>query len=105
MARNRYKVTQTAADLRRAAELFEDFTGHRGRVVATVKKPRYPNAVLMVGECDGILYRTVRDGKPEAYIHKFKKGSRPLFCVSPDGKQLFLLGGAFSFTDRGIVDE
>jgi hypothetical protein len=103
--RNPRTVTRTARDLQRAAALYEDFTGHRAKVVAKVKKPRYPDAVLVVGDCDGILYTTVRDGKVERYIHEFKKDSRPLFCVSPDGKTLILLGGAYSFTDRGIVDE
>lgn len=109
MARRRYpaglNVTRTAADLRRAAELYEAFTGHNARVVAEIAKPVYPDAVLVVGKCDGILYTTVRDGKTERYIHEFKASSRPLFCVSPDGKSLILLGGAYRFTDRGIVDK
>ena len=99
------RVTATTQQLRAAARLYEDFTGHSAEIVAKVKKPVYPDAVLLIGECDGILYTTVRDGKKEAYIHKFKVSSRPLFCVSPDGKTLYLLGGAFSFTERGIVDK
>lgn len=105
MSRRGLNVTRTAADLRRAAALYEDFTGHVPEVVAEIRKPRYPDAVLVVGDCDGILYTTVRDGRKERYIHEFKASSRPLFCVSPDGKTLYLLGGAFSFTDRGIVDK
>ena len=27
-----------------------------------------------------------------------------MFIVSPDGKQLFLIGGNYTFTERGIVD-
>jgi hypothetical protein len=53
---------------------------------------------------DGILYSTVRDGVLEKYIHKFRKADRPLFVVSPDGKQLFLVDGNYTFTERGIVD-
>lgn len=105
MARSARKVTRTLADLKRAARLYEDFTGHEAEIVAKVKKPVYPDAVLVVGDCDGILYTTVRDGKVERYIHEFRQKSRPLFCVSPDGKTLLLLGGAFQFTDRGIVDD
>lgn len=98
-------VTRTAADLRRAAALYEAFTGHNARVVAEIDKPVYPDAVLVVGKCDGVLYTTVRDGKLERYIHEFKARSRPLFCVSPDGNSLILLGGAYHFTERGIVDK
>lgn len=90
-----------------AARLREDFTGHapRMRDVVKIPKPEYPDAVLVVGECDGILYTTVRDGEVESYIHRFRKKSRPLLCASPDGKTLYLLGGAYSFTERGIVDK
>lgn len=88
----------------RAARQFEDFTGHPGKTIARIEKPVYPDAVSVIGECDGVLYTTVRDGEKEAYIHRFRKTSRPLLCVSPDGKTLYLLGGAYRFTERGIVD-
>lgn len=54
--------------------------------------------------CDGILYETVRDGKVEHYVHKFKKGARPVLAAGHDGKSLALIGGKFTFTERGIVD-
>lgn len=60
---------------------------------------------LKVGHCDGILYTTVRDGKTEKYIHKFKRSSRPLLAASFDGKSLVLIGGSYQFTERGIVDK
>lgn len=92
-------------EVKRAAELYEKFTGHGGETIARVRAPKIPKAVAVIGECDGILYSTVRDGVLEKYIHKFKKSARPLFCVSPDGKQIFLIGGEFRFTERGIVDK
>jgi hypothetical protein len=89
----------------RAARLYERFTGHKGQVVARITKPRYPDAVTVIGECDGVLYTTVRDGEIESYIHRFKSKARPLLCVDQDGKTLYLLGGAYRFTDRGIIDD
>jgi hypothetical protein len=89
----------------RAARLYEQFTGHAGEIVARITKPRYPDAVTVIGECDGVLYTTVRDGKTESYIHRFKRKARPLLCVDQDGQTLYLLGGAYRFTDRGIVDD
>lgn len=76
-------------------------------------QPRYidsynmpiPDVALKIGHCDGVLYTTVRDGKTEKYIHKFRKSSRPLLAATFDGNQLVLLGGAYQFTDRGIVDK
>lgn len=87
-----------------AARLRRDFTGHDSD---RVEKAEFsvPSVALQIGECDGIMYTTVRDGVTEKYLHKFKKKSRPTLAVSHDGKTLVLLGGAFQFTDRGIVDD
>jgi hypothetical protein len=87
-----------------AARLFEEFSGHEAAYVDTLDIPPMPPVVCGVGECLGILYRATRDGKSEDYIHRFKARARPLFAVSPDGKMLYLLGGAYDFTERGIVD-
>jgi hypothetical protein len=86
-----------------AAKLFEDFSGHKGNLFS-VPQPALPKVALVVGYCDGIMYETVRDGKTEKYLHQFEKSSRPLLAASSDGKQLLVLGGAYDFTDRGIVD-
>jgi len=103
--RNPGVKARVRAALENAAALYSDFTGHVARVVARIEKPVYPDAVVVIGECDGILYTTVRDGETESYIHRFRKKSRPLLCVNQDGKTLYLLGGAYRFTERGIVDE
>jgi hypothetical protein len=66
--------------------------------------PEIPKVGVAIGDVDGILYTTVRDGVEEKYIHKFHKRDKPLFVVSPDGKSLFLIGGNYTFTERGIVD-
>jgi len=65
---------------------------------------RNPKTGLVVGDLDGVLYTTVRDGKTEHYQHDFKKGSRPLLAASSDGKSLHILGGEYEFTERGIED-
>jgi hypothetical protein len=89
--------------VKKAAKLFEEFTGHIAEYVDQYKiKPT--KVGLKIGECDGILYTTVRDNKKESYIHKFKKNARPLLVSSFDGQQLIILGGDYDFTNRGIVD-
>lgn len=92
------------ARIKAAGDLYTRFTGHDADEIVSVDKPVLPDVMLTVGDIDGILYTTVRDGKVEKYIHKFKKNCRPLFCVSHDGEQLFMLGGSYDFTERGIVD-
>lgn len=90
--------------IKRASELYENFSGHEAELVETIKKPEYPDVLIEIGDIDGILYTTTRDGQIEKYIHKFHKDAKPLFCVSPDGSQIFLIGGEYDFTERGIVD-
>lgn len=88
---------------KKAALLYEDFTGHKARNYDVINVPNYDTG-LIVGECLGIMYRTVRDGKTEHYIHEFKKASQPALCVSHDGRQIFLIGGSYLFKDDGIND-
>jgi hypothetical protein len=90
--------------IRDAKNLYRNFTGHEPSELVSIDKPIMPDVVSVIGDIDGVLYTTVRDGVTEKYIHKFKKNCRPLFAVSPDGKQLFMLGGSYDFTERGIVD-
>lgn len=86
-----------------ALALFERFTGHKGEIFS-VERPDFPDVAMVVGYCDGIMYTTVRDGKREKYLHQFNAKCRPLLLASSDGKQLLVLGGAYDFTERGIVD-
>jgi hypothetical protein len=92
-------------DLERAADLFERFTGHDAQNETRVTVPPLPKVAAVIGECDGLLYTTVRDGQTERYIHKFRKADRPLLCVAPDGRQILLVGGRYRFTEAGIVDD
>lgn len=90
--------------MHKAIELYEAFTGHAPEYLDTYDMP-VPDVGLKIGHMDGVLYTTVRDGKTEKYIHRFKKKSRPLLVSSFDGTQLIMLGGAYQFTERGIVDK
>lgn len=94
-------MTSTAA--RAAVRRFESFTGHAGEVIGSVVLPP-DDALLVVGECEGIAYRATRDGVAESYMHEFRASSRPMLAASPDGLRLYLVGGSFRFGPRGIVD-
>lgn len=91
------------AKIAKAAQLYEQFTGHDAEWYQKVDV-EWPEVALQVGQCDGILYTTVRDQKTEHYIHKFKKTARPTLVASHDGRTISLIGGNYTFTDRGIVD-
>jgi len=60
-----------------------------------------PETVLVVGELDGLIYRSETDKQP--LIHRFKKSDRPLLLVSFDGRRIYVLRGAYRFTERGFV--
>jgi hypothetical protein len=101
----RARTSQAAAgQVRRAARLYRDFSGHDAELVDRVPAPKVPKAALVVGSCDGVLYTTKREGKVQRFIHRFTGTARPLLLVTPDGRQLLLYGGRYRFTDRGIVD-
>ncbi len=88
-----------------ASKLIQDFSGHKARIFGKMKFPKNPGTAIAIGYLLGLSYETKRDGVMEKYYHRFtRKVSRPLLAVSSDGKQLYLLGGAYNFTERGIVD-
>lgn len=89
----------------KAGRLYREFSGHEPDETELIDVPDMPRAVLVIGELEGVIYSTVRDDTAERYIHKFRKSSRAMLCASPDGEQLFIVGGRFEFTDRGIVDK
>ena len=103
-ARTRRRNPAPGGDVARAADLYERFTGHDPEELGTVKVNPLPKVAAVIGECDGVLYTTVRDGQTERYIHEFRKADKPLLCVSPDGRQILLVGGRYRFTELGIVD-
>jgi hypothetical protein len=102
-ARSRKRLAASAA-VKKAASLYERFSGHQAEGIGRVHVPPIPPVGVCIGEVDGILYTTVRDGQVEKYIHKFAAKDRPLFVVSPDGRSIHLLGGKYRFTELGLVD-
>jgi hypothetical protein len=96
-------VPATRGQVEKASRLFADVRGEQPGSI--IRAPlRNPKTALVVGELDGVLYTTIRDGKEERYIHEFKANSRPLLAASYDGKTIHIVGGRYEFTERGIVD-
>lgn len=91
------------SELRQASRLLKDFSGHSPTEILRIDE-RPMRKGLVIGELDGVLYTTVRDGKVEKYIHRFRKPSRPLLTARADGTQLGIVGGRFQMTEAGIED-
>lgn len=98
------RIRAESAEVRKAASLFQRFSGHDAEPIGHMEIPPSPRVLVAIGELDALLYTTVRDGKREKYIHHFKHSDKPVFAVSPDGRSIHILGGRYRFTERGIVD-
>lgn len=86
-----------------ALQAFENFTGEAPENLTAYKLPD-AGAGWALGPVARISYIAHRDGDTAEYVHEFSEKSRPLLASSFDGSQLFILGGEFNVTDRGIVD-
>lgn len=109
------KLRVSEGDRKRTIAIYEGFREKRAQNKVAVVKVNVPTIVAIVGHVEAIEtngdghvtsvdYRTTHGRKLTLYRHDFTQGSRPLLCVSPDGRQLWLLGGRYRFTRRGIVD-
>lgn len=87
----------------KAKKLYEEFREAKAKRKRSIRI-KYPKAVAVMGYCEAILYSTSHKGVAKLYKHKFAKGSRALLCAGPGKSQLYLIGGRFHVTDRGIVD-
>lgn len=98
------KVAIDQATLAQAAKLFEGF---RERDVSQIitRELMIPDVAVAIGDLHALEYRTTHGARRELYRHQFAPWARPDFLVSPDGRQLIVLGGSFRFTPRGIVDK
>ena len=91
-------------EIENAMELYREFTGHEAESVDIVEIPDYKTGIV-IGKVLGIMYETIRDNKHEKYVHEFSKKSRPVLACSFDGKQLYMIAGSYTFTERGITDD
>ncbi len=96
-------MTKNNPYIKRGKKLIESFTGEKAEIYGRVKLPPPPKIGLVIGRLVGVIYEA--DREKVNYIHRFRKTSRPLLVTSHDGKQLYMIGGSYNFTDRGIVDK
>jgi hypothetical protein len=88
----------------RAIRAFEDFKGERP---ARLRRSRLPDSDVTgweMGPMLGVAYEARRDGKTAQYFHEFSKSARPRLVAQDDGRKLYIDGGRFKVTDRGIED-
>jgi hypothetical protein len=86
----------------RALKLYRDF--REAEPVGKLVRARYPRTLARMGVCEFIGYMTTHNGKTAMYVHHFAPGSRPALYAGTGRNKLFLMGGRFTVTDRGITD-
>lgn len=87
-----------------ASKAYEAFHGEPPRYIDRTKLDDGAIVGYDAGQVVGIAYEAKRDGKKDQYFHKFRRNARPTLSVREDGKQLYIAGGKYHFTDRGIED-
>jgi hypothetical protein len=88
----------------RAKKAFEDFTGHKATKRRVSRLDDRDVHGWEMGPVLGIAYEAKRDGKTQRYFHEFKKAARPRLVAKDDGSKLYIDGGRYKVTDRGIED-
>lgn len=90
-------------DIRKGAALYATFRGVAPARVRMVRHHRLmPPVVAELGELVGLIYRSDkgRPGRPSTYIHLMEEP--PVLASNPSGSQLYLIGGNYRVTGRGI---
>ena len=61
-----------------------------------------PKVLVNLGELRGLIYRSDKwnRGRPQTYIHFMD--TPPRLTCDPEGKQLYIVGGNYRVTRRGI---
>ncbi len=94
MKRAKKNPTATNKKIDKAIRLFEKFSGHTPEYIDKKDLPKI-DVGFKIGTLDGLLYTTVRDGRTEKYVHKFKRRARPILVSNFDGSFIALVGGNY----------
>lgn len=93
---------QVGDALQSAASLYQTFNQFPARATRRVAHPRVmPPVVVDLGELAGLVYRSSKwVGRPRTYIHFMD--DPPRLVADPSGRRLFIVGGSYRITARGI---
>lgn len=58
--------------------------------------------LVVLGKLAEITYRTTKGGESADWTHDFE-GRLPLLCVGKEDGRLYVVGGSYRVTERGIV--
>ena len=89
-------------ELERARARFREFHGRSGPLVLRAPCRRtIPKVLVQLGTLRAVVYTADRgDGGQRQYIHFMER--EPLLTCNPEGTQLYIVGGSYRVTQRGI---
>jgi hypothetical protein len=90
------------AKIERARALFKAFHQREAKAsdIAVIAPSKEQVVTLEIGIVHSLIY--VPNGTDQPYEHEFEDRLPKLF-VTEDGRQAYLIGGAYRFTERGFV--
>jgi len=86
-----------------AARMFEKAHWGLRPKFGSNKKINVPKAVAQIGKLTAIEYETAKGNEGKGVYRHVFSAPLPDLCSSPDGKQLFILGGGYKVKPEGIV--
>lgn len=101
--RSRRSCEPSEAKLEPARELFERFHSFAAnRNFRQSCRRVMPKVLVNLGELRGLIYRSDKEqcGRPRTFIHFME--NPPLLASDAEGKQLYIVGGNYRVTSRGI---
>jgi len=93
-----------ASLFRQARSLFRDFHAFAPGPVFTARCERpAPRVMVRLGRLKGLIYSSDRGqcGRPRTFVHFME--TPPLLATNPEGTRLYILGGRYRVTRKGIV--
>jgi hypothetical protein len=97
------RVPNGAESFEPARQLFERFHSFAPtQILCRPCRRLIPNVLVKLGQLRGVIYSSDKDqcGRPRTFIHFME--SPPLLASDADGKQLYIVGGKYRVTSRGI---
>jgi hypothetical protein len=93
-------------ELEHAVGEYEAFHwGNSADSIEQVEIPDPPRTLVLIGELEGVIYRTAKGKrKQESWVHFHDERTPPKLAYDPQTGQLYILGGKYRITPRGIED-
>ena len=91
------------SSLDKGRQLFQKFHAFAPpRIIHASCRRVMPNVLVNLGELRGLIYKSDKGqcGRPRTFIHFME--TPPRLACDPSGTQLYILGGSYRVTPRGI---